>query len=192
MNTEIWGKINQLIIQGKLDEAITDLENKLSSCKSMRFKTLIGSKFTNNPITIAEKINEFISDCEKSFVVKSIYLEMNGFDINTDRWYFDFFAYETYEEDQEDLDWLSDWISDDWSGLTLEGLEGTQNDFDWYINNSGEIDIFVKEAEELAVLLVMCKFARLICAAVATGKITKRIPILATAHDFDIIPRFAA
>ena len=94
MNVELWKKIDSLIIQGKLNKAITDLESDLASCKSERFKSLIGSNFTNDPIEIAEKINEFISFCEKKFEVRSIYLEMNGFDINPDRWYFDFFAYD--------------------------------------------------------------------------------------------------
>jgi hypothetical protein len=64
MNVELWKKIDSLIIQGKLNKAITDLESDLASCKSERFKSLIGSNFTNDPIEIAEKINEFISFCE--------------------------------------------------------------------------------------------------------------------------------
>lgn len=190
MNINLWKSIDNLIFLGKLDKAISDLERDLASCKGSRFKSLISSDFTNDPIMIAEKINEFVSFCERNLEVKSIYLEMNGFDINPDRWYFDFFAYDTYEEDQEDLDWLSDWDSEYWPGITLVGLEEIQKDFDWYSNNSGYEDILAKEAEEYAVLLVMCKFARLIGAAVATGKIKKGIPILASAHDFDIIPRF--
>jgi hypothetical protein len=38
----------------------------------------------------------------------------------------------------------------------------------------------------------MCKFAGLIEEAVKTGLIEPRVPILATAHDFDIVARFAA
>jgi len=192
MNIELWKKTDSLIAQGKLEEAIRDLESNLASCKSDKFKSLIGSDFANDPTMIAEKINDFISSCERDFEVRSIYLEMNGFDINPDRWYFDFFAYDTYEEDKEDLDWLSDWDSENWPDITLEGLEEIQNDFDWYCNNSGYNDVLAEEAKEYAVLLVMCKFAKLIGKVVAIGKIIKEIPILATAHEFDIIPRFIA
>jgi len=193
MNIELWEKIDNLITQGKLEEAIRDLEGILASCKSDRFKFLIGSDFTNDPAKIAENINDFISACERKIEVRSIYLEMNGFDINPDRWYFDFFAYDTYqEEDGEDLDWLSGWVSEDWPEITLEGLEEVQNDFDWFSNNLGYTDPLAEEASEYALLLVMCKFAKLIGKAVATGKIKKEIPILATAHDFDILPRFMA
>ena len=190
MNIDLWEKISILITQGKLEESINYLESNLASCKSNWFKSLIGSDFTNDPVEIAEEINEFIHSCELDFNVRSIYLEMNGFDINPDRWYFDFFAYDTYAEDAEDLDWLSDWDSEIWPEITLEGLEEIQNDFDWYNKNSGFNDALAQEANEYAVLLVMCKFANLIGKAVATDKIKKGIPVLATAHDFDIIPRF--
>lgn len=190
MNIELWEKINILITQGKLEDSINYLESNLASCKSDRFKSLIGLDFTNDPAEIAKKINEFIYSCELNFDVRSIYLEMNGFYINPDRWYFDFFAYDTYDEDAEDLDWLSDWDSEIWPEITLEGLEEIQNDFDWYNKSSGFNDASAKEANEYAVLLVMCKFAILIGKAVATDKINKGIPVLATAHDFDIITRF--
>lgn len=190
MNAKLWKDIDNFIIQGKLDEAITRLESNLAACKSDRFKSLIGANFTNDPLQIANEINKFIASCERNFDVRSIYLEMNGFDINTKRWYFDFFAYDTYNEDQDDLDWLSDWDSRGWPKFTLVGLEETQKDFDWYSNAAGYEDILAKEAEEYAVLLVMVKFVRLIEAVVATRKIIKKVPILATAHDFDIIPRF--
>jgi hypothetical protein len=40
------------------------------------------------------KFNRFISSSERGFPVKAVYLEMNGFDLNYDRWYFDYFAYD--------------------------------------------------------------------------------------------------
>ena len=62
-------RIDNLINQGKLDKAITDLECKLASCRSYRFGSLIGSNFLNDPIKIAEQIDEFISICEENFEV---------------------------------------------------------------------------------------------------------------------------
>lgn len=192
MNIELWQRINTFIAKGQLEGAIKDLECGLASCNSERFKSLIGSEFKNNDTEIAKEINKFISFSEKDIEVRAVYLEMNGFDINPDRWYFDLFAYDTYQEDEDDLDWLSEWKSEDWPEITLEGLEAAQEDFDWYSNRSGYKDSLAKEASEYAVLLVMCKFANLIRRSVATGFIKKKTPILATAHDFDIMPRFMA
>ena len=66
------------------------------------------------------------------FDVKAVYLEMNGFDINYDRWYCDFFAYSCYEPDVEKTDWLCEWQSGDWPQYELLGLESAQEAFAWY------------------------------------------------------------
>lgn len=47
-----------------------------------------------------------------------------------------------------------------------------------------------KETADLAYLLMMCKFCALIEDAVKTGLIGKRIPVLATVHDFEFVARF--
>ena len=51
-------------------------------------------------------------------------------------------------------------------------------------------DRSVSASPELAILLVMCKFVALIQSALAAGPRSKSIPVLATAHDFDILGRF--
>jgi hypothetical protein len=53
-------------------------------------------------------------------------------------------------------------------------------------------DAKYERAEDVAVLLVMCKFVSLIEAALASGTRAKPIPVFATAHDFDIVGRFDA
>lgn len=190
MNAKIWKEVENLIHQGQLETAIENLESQLASCKSERFKSLLKKDFTTDPLVVASKINDFITLCEESFDVQAIFLEMNGFDINTDIWFFEFFAYDEYEEDEEDLDWLSDWASEAVPAVALTGLEEAQQDFDWYSNRSGNRNALAKKAWDYAVLLVMCKFAWLIGRAVATGEIKKAVPILATAHEFDIIAKF--
>ena len=115
---------------------------------------------------------------------------MNGFDINYDRWYFDSFAYTDYSDDPDDLDWLCDWASPDWNQITLTGLEQTQDDFRWYMENK-VYEIKTHDTEkEIATLLVMLRFVQLIQSALNTGTLTSSIPLLATAHDFDMFGRF--
>ncbi len=67
-----------------------------------------------------------------------------------------------------------------------------QEDFAWYSGRvtKGYEDPDAKQAAEFAVPLVMCKFADTIKQAVKAGIATSDISILATAHDFDIIPKF--
>ncbi len=47
-------------------------------------------------------------------------------------------------------------------------------------------------AQEIATLLVMVRFVQLIKSALATGPLSRSVPVLATAHDFDIVGRFMA
>jgi hypothetical protein len=75
--------------------------------------------------------------------------------------------------------------------VTLKGLEAVQGDFEWYHAKEIWKDKKLEQAYELAVLLVMCKYVSLIESALA-GPRSKPIPVLATAHDFDILGRFEA
>lgn len=58
------------------------------------------------------------------------------------------------------------------------------------LNSREYTDPGANEAASYATPLVMCRFAELISHAVNSRLVQFRIPILATAHDFDIIPRF--
>jgi hypothetical protein len=71
--------------------------------------------------------------------------------------------------------------------VTLTGLESIQRDFEsWnedHDSNGGD-------AHEIAVLLVMAKFVELVDSALHAGQLTKPVPVVATAHDFDIAGRW--
>src|SRR5262249_39046091 len=146
--------------------------------------------FSNKPKSVLSAINEFIDACSKEFSIKAVYLEMNGFDINPDRWYFDFFGYTKYGADPQNLEWLCEWKSPHWPQVTLRGLEAVQTDFDWYHAEEIWEDKRLERAYDLAVLLVMCKFVSLIESTLAAGPRSRPIPVLATAHEFDIVARF--
>lgn len=189
MSTRLWNTVDRRFLASDIDGAIRYLEKHLHNESTGRFKGLIGAQITNKPSVILSGINRFIQACDQSFAIKAVYLEMNGFDINYDRWYFDFFGYKTYR-DQDDLDWLSDWQSEDWRTVTLTGLESIQSDFRWYHEQNIWQDKKYEKTYEIAILLVMTKFVALIQSALRAGNLIKPIPVLATSHDFDIIGRF--
>jgi hypothetical protein len=191
METTLWKAVDQRFRKSDIIGAIDFLEERLAKEKTARFKGLLGNRFTNTPKSILTAINKFIDGCAKKFPIRAVYLEMNGFDINPDRWYFDSFGYATYGTDP-DLEWLCDWESPDWPQVTLKGLEAVQADFKWYHAKQIWKDKTFERAYELAVLLVMCKYVSLIQAALASGLRSKPVPVLATAHDFDILGRFEA
>jgi hypothetical protein len=192
MEMRLWNAVDRRFRNSEIGGAIKFLEERLAKEKVDRFKGLLGKGFTNTPQSILSAINKFIDACAKKFSIKAVYLEMNGFDINPDRWYFDSFGYTNYGADPQDLEWLCDWQSPVWPEVTLKGLEAVQADFKWYHANEIWNDKTFGRAYELAVLLVMCRYVSLIESALARGTRSKPIPVLATAHDFDVVGRFEA
>lgn len=188
MDKKTWKMVARNVESGNIDGAIESLEKRLAKEKGDRFKDLLTAGFDNSPVLVLAEINNFIEACQQRFEIRAVYLEMNGFDINHDRWYFDFFGYSTY--DAKKLEWLCKWQSERWGEFTLTGLEQVQDDFAWYHKNEVWNDKSQEKLYETAVLLVMTKYVKLIQTALSSGDVAKPIPVLATAHDFDIVGRF--
>jgi hypothetical protein len=190
MNIALWQKIDSYFRAREVRKAAMHLESVLRAEKADHFTSLCDLQFTNPPETIVRHIESLIELCDSHFQVRAIYLEMNGFDINYDRWYFDSFAYHVYGRDPDDLEWLCEWRSPEYPQITLTGLENIQEDFRWYIEGRIYDQHTHDKAEECAVLLVMTRFVQLIGASLAAYPSSVRVPVLATAHDFDIVGRF--
>ncbi len=190
MEMRLWNAVDRRVRKSEIGGAITFLEERLAKEMTNRFKAMLGRGFTNTPSRVLSSINGFIDECATKFDVKAVYLEMNGFDINPGRWYFDSFGYASYGADPKDLEWLCEWQSADWPDVTLKGLERVQADFEWYHASEVWNKKSSVRAYELAVLLVMCKYVSLIESALSAGTRSRPIPVLATAHEFDIVGRF--
>jgi hypothetical protein len=189
MNVALWSKVDSHFRCREFDKAAQYLESLLRATKSDRFASLCELRFTNTPASIASHIEAFIALCAERFSICAIYVEMNGFDINYDRWYFDSFAYDSCASDPDELDWLCNWRSAQYPQYILTGLERIQDDFRWYMEGRIYDKRSCNDEEECAVLLVMTRFVQLIRDALALIP-WLRIPVLATAHDFDIVARF--
>lgn len=190
MSIGLWQTVDNYLRAGDIDAAAADLETRLRNATSDRFASLAATHFTNSPFDVLAHINDFLTACQSEFEVRAIYLEMNGFDINYHRWYFDSFAYTEYSDDPDDMDWLSEWSSPDWGRYTLTGLEQTQDDFRWYMENRIYEHKTHHAAKEIATLLVMVRFVQLVRSALDAGALACQAPLLATAHDFDLFGRF--
>lgn len=104
MDSVLWNTVDERIRQSDIDGAIAFLEDALAREKSDHFTSLIGAQFTNPPEQVLAFINRFVGESEPDNQLKSIYLEMNGFDINYDLWFFSQFGYNMYGPDPDDLD----------------------------------------------------------------------------------------
>ncbi|MHB1459333.1 MAG: hypothetical protein ACYC0V_20680 [Armatimonadota bacterium] len=190
MKNKTLNEITELVNNNKIYDAIAVLEGMIDSNKCEHFSGIADMKFTNSHDDVVNYVNEFINECQEEFDVKAIYLEMNGFDINYETWFFSGFGFDVYESDQDDLDWLSDWQMEDDKGLILTGLESIQKDFAWYDTIRDKNDHSHDSIYEIAALLITIKFIALVHDSLESASLIKPIPVLATAHDFDIIGRF--
>ena len=143
------------------------------------FHLALDLKITNKVTDIAAYFDGFFRHESTRFDVAAAYAEMNGFDINPDRWYFDVFAFSTYGG-RDDYDWLADWENERYSEMTITGLEPLQKVYE----DSYDDESF-GEAGDVAGLLVVTKFQDLIRSA--TPYMSElQFPLLATAHDYDV------
>lgn len=138
---------------------------------------------TNNPADAARHFDEFYRTASERMAVSAVYTEMNGFDINPDRWYCDLFAYDT-DGGLDDLDWLSDWQSEPFDDYTITGLEPLQAVY----ASQAFRDPANRDASDLSTLLVVAKFQRFMQRA--AGQMSALVvPLYVTAHDFDYVAR---
>jgi len=83
-----WQVVHDAIHAGNVASAITALEAFLAKQDANKFSCLLNESFSNSPRAVLDKLNSFIESNNEQFDVKALYLEMNGFGINYDEWFF--------------------------------------------------------------------------------------------------------
>jgi hypothetical protein len=148
------------------------------------FRIAIDLAISNRPSDAARHFDLFLERERRSMPLAAAYTEMNGFDINPDRWYCDLFAYSTYGG-HDDYDWLADWQSAPYDDFEINGLEQLQAVY----AGPAFRDEAHRDASYMSSLLVVIKFQRFIEQAAKQMRILQ-FPLLVTAHDFDFIAEF--
>jgi hypothetical protein len=168
--------------KGDLARCEKRIATTLESLPKSPFQIATGLSFSNMPRAVAAYCDAFFQREAKRFPIAAAYAEMNGFDVNPQRWHFSLFAFAEYGG-HTDYDWLADWQSeDDEKPLTLTGLERLQKVYAGPALKKPEF----RDAAQLTSLLVVVKFQELINRA-AEHMQHRHFPLLATAHDYDFI-----
>ncbi len=178
---ELQNHLTPILRAGDLAQCERIVSERLAELPRSPFHIILSLSITSEPKELAAGFDEFFEQVGASFKIGAAYTEMNGFDINTDLWFCQPFAYERYGG-HDDYDWLSDWQGDAEGGFPIEGLESLQ---DVYAGDAFRDERF-DDACSLTSLLIVIRFQDFIRRA-ASHMSELRFPLLATAHDYDFV-----
>ncbi len=192
MNFGFAEQINPDLEKLDFEKAISIGETELKKLPTTDFHSIIGKTLRVQAESLAAWVDNFYKIASKKLDIKSLYFEMNEFDINTDTWYIDTFAYsQNGGLDLEDMDWLGDFEADSQSEtetvFQIEGLEKLQTAFE-----SIELDTdYLQDSRDWCEQIIIAKFMELMRTAHLTAKQKgyswATTPIYFTEHSYDFV-----
>jgi hypothetical protein len=175
---------------GELERAIARCEHDLSQLPRTDYHAALGRSWLSQTEELARWLMKFSRAAAKAMPVGALYCEMNRFEVNTDAWYLDAFAYDFFG-DTEDLGWLVGWkkSSSDKGCFLLRGMDDLQALF---ARDAGdESPEAVPPAADVAILLLTLRMQEVVHAAARearqSGALPEDVPVLAAAHESDLV-----
>ena len=188
MNFEFAEIINPYLARGEFTQAIQLAENRLASIPSSPFHEIIGQSLLGHTDKLCCWIDDFHRSGATTQPVRALYFELTEFDINTDEWAIDGFAY-SKDYGLEDSEWLSDWGVTSVNAFVLEGYEYLQLSFEEVELDSEDL----QNAYDWCEQLVIARYMELVQAthkqAQLQGLTWARLPVYYTEHGYDFILR---
>ncbi len=190
MNFDLADDVKRLVEINKIDTAIDLAENELKKLPVTDFHKVLGRDFLSLTEELIEFITHFYKQAAKDIEVKAMYSEMNGFTINYDLWFLDLFAFKTCGG-LEDTDWLADYEFSIEESMVLIGMEDIQAVYEDYMENEKWSDNNVENAMEICEIIIVLRLQELFKKSIDSARERKyewsKIPVFATAHDYEIL-----
>ena len=193
MNFEYAEQINPYLERLDMAGAIAFAEEELSRLPSSEFHDVIGISLVAQADDLAIWIDQFYQLVSERMDVEALYFEMNEFDINTDYWYIDFFAYSNDGGmNPDDMEWLVDYdaSSQEETGavFAIEGYEKLQRAFETFDSNYNKGQ---QDARDWCEQVIIARYMELVRAAQLSARTNDMgwagIPIYFTEHEYDFI-----
>ena len=170
--------------------AIAYCERTLAELPKTEYHRARGRSWFLQTDDAAKWLAAFYRQASKTMRVKSLYCEMTRFEINTDVWDAEAFAYDLFG-DPEEPDWLVGWKKSTNKPLVLGGMKDLQRSYARDQAREGGPPPKSVAAAEAVSMLVTLRFMELIQAAAvqarASGKLPEDVPVLSAVHDSDLV-----
>lgn len=192
MNFEFAEQINPSLEIHDYLKAIDIAETALKKIPYTDFHLVNGQSLVHQTDSLTTWIDDFYKMVSKFMVVKALYFEMNEFDINTDAWYIDGFAFnEDRGLDLEDMEWLCDVSQETMTSeeFVLEGYEKLQDAFENIEPDTDDL----QNARDWCEQIIIARFMELMRAVHFRAKEKNlewaNVPLYFTEHSYDFIIR---
>ena len=194
MNFDFAEQINSDLEKLDFEKAISIGETELQKLPSTDFHSIMGKTLTQQAESLTDWVDNFYKIASKKLDIKSLYFEMNEFDINTDAWYIDSFAFSKDGGlDLDDMEWLCDFETDSQTEtetvFQIEGLEKLQTAFETIELDTDQL----QNARDWCEQIIIVRFMELMRTAHLTAKQKgyswATIPIYFTEHSYDFVVR---
>jgi len=192
MNFEFAELINPDLEQLNFDKALNIAETELRKIPTTTFHYVLENSLVGQADDLAYWVENFYNIASKKNKVEALYFEINEFDINTDLWYIDSFAFSKDGGlDLSDMEWLFDFDTDSQTEtqtvFKIEGYEKLQTAFESIELNTDDL----QNARDWSEQIIIARFMELMAKAHLIAKTKKlnwaTIPIYFTEHSYDFI-----
>jgi len=196
MNFEFAEQINSDLENLDFIKALATAESELEKIPMTDFHSILRLSLTHQADSMTTWIDNFYKSTSKRIDIKALYFEINEFDINTETWYVDGFAFsEDGGLDLDDMEWLCDVTQETMTSeeFVLKGYEKLQKafaDIEEQVEND-ELTDEVQNARDWAEQIVIIRFMELMRSAHLNAKQKNlawaKIPVYFTEHSYDFI-----
>ena len=196
MNFEFAEQINPSLEQLDMSSAIAIAEARLRQLPPTEFHEVIGLSLVGQAHDLAIWVDQFYQAVSKRIEVEALYFELTEFDINTDQWYIDCFAYtKDGGLDANDMEWLVEFDASSQEEIgtvfLIEGYENLQKAFETFDEKPSDLER--EDASSWCEQIIIARFMELMRAAHLSAKDSKlpwaNLPIYFTEHAYDFIVR---
>jgi len=182
-------QIQNLVQAGKIEEAIRETEARLSQLSPSDFQWITGK----NLLHLQPALTAYLNNCyevmtaEQDLEVKAMYVEMNSFTTQYQRWFLHVLAYESMPR-PGNPDWLADFNGESEKSFTITGYEALQEANKNYMQSEGYRNDDLRQACELHEYLVILRVQELVKHTIGANKgkyAWAALPVLVSAHDYE-------
>jgi hypothetical protein len=195
MDFDIEEVLQELLKNNQIKDGIELVEKEIrEKYNDTNFTKILGLDLLQQVDELETYLEMFIGELQERISLKAIYATINGFSINYDLWYVDFFGFDFIGE-MDDSDWLADYDDENEASnpFVIKGFEVIQKVYQTHHENKHWEEEHFEDAADTCDYLVILRLQELFNKVIEQGKTKGKrwteISIFVAAHDYELVYR---